>query len=67
MLKKITTYLLLSLVAQLYSQDKVDSQFAEVQKKAESYLEKLEENHKEGNYKLHKIYSDSLYNISKEL
>lgn len=66
MLKKITIYLLLSLVSQLYSQNKVDSQFAEVQKKAESYLEKLQENYKEGNYKLHKIYSDSLYNISKQ-
>ena len=66
MLKKIITYLLLSLVTQLYSQNKVDSQFAEVQKKAESYLEKLQENYKEGNYKLHKVYSDSLYNISKE-
>jgi AraC-like DNA-binding protein len=66
LLKKITIYLLLSLVSQLYSQNKVDSQFAEVQKKAESYLEKLQENYKEGNYKLHKIYSDSLYNISKQ-
>ncbi|RSC92512.1 AraC family transcriptional regulator [Tenacibaculum singaporense] len=62
MLKKITAYLLLSLVTQLYSQNKVSN----AQKKAESYLEKVQENYKEGNYKLHKIYSDSLYNISKK-
>ena len=64
--KNITTYLLLSIVTQFYSQDKTGSQLLNTQKKAESYLEKLQENYTEGNYKLHKIYSDSLYNISKK-
>ncbi|REH46421.1 AraC-like DNA-binding protein [Tenacibaculum gallaicum] len=66
MFKNITTYLLLSIVTQFYSQDKTGSQLLNTQKKAESYLEKLQENYTEGNYKLHKIYSDSLYNISKK-
>ncbi|GFD72735.1 hypothetical protein KUL113_21550 [Tenacibaculum sp. KUL113] len=66
MLKKITTYLLLSITTLFYSQDKTGLQFLNIQKKAENYLEKLQENYTEGNYKLHKIYSDSLYNISKK-
>ncbi len=66
LLKKIITYLLFSLVTQLCSQNKVSLQLVDTQKKAENYLEKVQENYKEGNYKLHKIYSDSLYSISKK-
>ncbi|MFE8425125.1 AraC family transcriptional regulator [Tenacibaculum sp. ZH5_bin.1] len=57
---------MLSITTLFYSQDKTGLQFLNIQKKAENYLEKLQENYTEGNYKLHKIYSDSLYNISKK-
>lgn len=66
MLKKLATYFFLCLAIQLYSQQKLDIQYTDAYKKAEVYLKLLQEKYYEGDYKLHKVYSDSLYIISKE-
>ncbi len=65
MLKKIVTYCFLCLVIQLYGQT-ISTSDSTIIYKANTYLKLLQQKYYEGNYKLHKVYSDSLLEISKE-
>jgi len=66
LIKKIALYLFLCVVTQVYSQDGLEDQATENLEETERYLKLVQKSYKEGNYKLHKIYSDSLYFISKK-